>query len=65
MSDKIHQIGWRLPIALLERLQASARADRRTVNAQATVLLEEALALRSDKVPSWRRDTVLDRAKHS
>ena len=65
MSDETHQIGWRLPLALVDRLKASAKADRRTLNAQAAILLEEALAMRSEEAPSWRREIVPDRVKHS
>lgn len=47
-----------LPAAVVEKIKASADLP---VQQQAVILIEEALAMRSDE-PAWRREIVRDRA---
>ena len=46
-DEKEVQIGWRIPAKLKASLDAIAKAERRTVNAQAVMMLEQAVELRS------------------
>ena len=53
MQDKEVQVGWRIPATLKDQLEKVAAADGRSVNAEAIVLMQEALTLRSGSIRSW------------
>jgi hypothetical protein len=44
MTEDTKQISLRQPVGLLERVQAVADKERRSLNSQITVMLEKALA---------------------
>jgi hypothetical protein len=46
-ATDLTQMNTRIPVALKERLEASAKESRRTLNAEVIALLEEALEMRA------------------
>jgi hypothetical protein len=53
MQDKEVQVGWRIPATLKDQLEKAAKNDGRSANAEAIVLMQEALTLRSGSIRSW------------
>jgi len=58
MSNELFEI----PAPIVEKIKASTD---RPVQEQAVILIEEALAMRADETPAWRREIVRDRSKYS